>query len=119
MWTLGWIIGSDPFIGPITSGSDREIYIYTTVTVNSPLPSLGNIPTKGSRVLAPRLRLRSAMALSSSTALRRLLRSSSSSIGQLRWPFSADRRSFSFLSDDDTSTNNLPPLTTPKLFVSG
>ncbi|OAY72142.1 Glycine-rich RNA-binding protein [Ananas comosus] len=58
------------------------------------------------------------MALSSSTALRRLLRSSSSSIGQLRWPFSADRRSFSFLSDDDTSTNNLPPLTTPKLFVS-
>nr|CAD1828721.1 unnamed protein product [Ananas comosus var. bracteatus] len=49
------------------------------------------------------------MALSSSTALRRLLRSSSSSIGKLRWPFSADRRSFSFLSDDDTSTNNLPP----------
>ncbi|XP_020086410.1 glycine-rich RNA-binding protein 6, mitochondrial [Ananas comosus] len=59
------------------------------------------------------------MALSSSTALLRLLRSSSSSIAQLRWPISSDRRSFSFLSDDDTSTNNLPPLTTPKLFVSG
>ncbi|XP_072982732.1 organelle RRM domain-containing protein 2, mitochondrial-like [Typha latifolia] len=58
------------------------------------------------------------MALNSSLPLRRLLRASSSSATQWIWPFSPSRQSSSFLSDDD-SIKNLPPLTTPKLFVSG
>ncbi|ONK62313.1 uncharacterized protein A4U43_C07F2610 [Asparagus officinalis] len=63
------------------------------------------------------------MALSSSIAqFRRILRvPSSSSSSLLKWniPFSQNRRSSSFLDDMDTSDKNPPPLTTPKLFISG
>ncbi|CAL9055160.1 organelle RRM domain-containing protein 2, mitochondrial-like [Musa acuminata AAA Group] len=74
------------------------------------------------------------MALSSSSfALRRLLRvSSSASLPQWTWsPLSAYRQNSSssssssspspsiFPFDDDAAASNLPPLTTPKLFVSG
>ncbi|XP_008794999.2 organelle RRM domain-containing protein 2, mitochondrial [Phoenix dactylifera] len=59
------------------------------------------------------------MALSSTLGLRRLLRASPSSLPQWKWPFSPVRQSSSFPLDDATGGGNLPPLTTPKLFVSG
>ncbi|XP_010920671.1 small RNA-binding protein 11, chloroplastic [Elaeis guineensis] len=60
------------------------------------------------------------MALSSSLGLRRLLlRASPSSLPQWKRSFSPVRQSSSFPSDDDAAGGNLPPLTTPKLFVSG
>ncbi|KAK8943136.1 hypothetical protein KSP39_PZI008906 [Platanthera zijinensis] len=59
------------------------------------------------------------MALSSSSAIRRILGGSSSSFTQLKWCLSSSRQSSSFPFDDDTGSKELPPLTTPKLFVSG
>ncbi|KAG0450769.1 hypothetical protein HPP92_026570 [Vanilla planifolia] len=61
------------------------------------------------------------MALSSSAAIRRILGGSSSIFSQLKWSLSPIRQSSSssFPFDEDSATKELPPLTTPKLFVSG
>ncbi|KAL0911682.1 hypothetical protein M5K25_019837 [Dendrobium thyrsiflorum] len=59
------------------------------------------------------------MALSSSTAFRRILRGTSSSFSQLKFTFSPSRQSSSFPLDEDSGIKELPPLSTPKLFVSG
>ncbi|XP_020583040.1 glycine-rich RNA-binding protein 4, mitochondrial [Phalaenopsis equestris] len=59
------------------------------------------------------------MALSSSTALRRILRGSSSPFYQLKFTFLPSRQSSTFPLDEDSGSKELPPLSTPKLFVSG
>ncbi|RWW34878.1 hypothetical protein GW17_00000328 [Ensete ventricosum] len=114
--------------------STAEVPIVRLITepllASHPLPTPSTVASHRSRfrVFAASRR---RMALSSSSfALRRLLRvSSSSSLPQWTWsPRSVYRQNSSsstsspspsiFPFDDDDAASNLPPLTTPKLFVS-
>ncbi|RZS23872.1 hypothetical protein BHM03_00056879 [Ensete ventricosum] len=115
--------------------STAEVPIVRLITepllASHPLPTPSTVASHRSRfrVFAASRR---RMALSSSSfALRRLLRvSSSASLPQWTWsPRSVYRQNSSsstsspspsiFPFDDDDAASNLPPLTTPKLFVSG
>ncbi|PKA61886.1 Glycine-rich RNA-binding protein blt801 [Apostasia shenzhenica] len=59
------------------------------------------------------------MALPSLVVLRGMLQRSSQSLCQLKWSLPQCRQSSSFPLDDDRGSKELPPLNTPKLFVSG